>query len=241
MTKTLRSSEPRTIEKMFSQIAKRYDLTNTVLSLGIHHLWKRKMLKFAQIQPDHRCLDAATGTGDLAFLMESQKPAMVMGIDFCEPMLAIAYQKARLTGSRVQFKVADLMDLKSAGLDEGVFDVVTVSFGIRNVADPKKAMEQLAWVLKPGGKLLVLEFGQPYAPGLRQAYQFYSKRVVPKIGGLLSKQSAAYEYLHLSAANFPCGKKFFDEYCPPEVFEQKSFQSLYGGISFLYILKKVAA
>jgi demethylmenaquinone methyltransferase/2-methoxy-6-polyprenyl-1,4-benzoquinol methylase len=225
---------PDSIRTLFSQIAKRYDLTNSVLSFGIHHLWKKKMVRVAQVLPEDRCLDCATGTGDLAFLLE-KKACFVMGVDFCEPMLAIAKKKAQIKGSQVVFRLADLHEMD---FEDGVFDVITLSFGIRNVASPKKVMAELTRILKPSGRLVILEFGQPYVLGFRQLYQLYSRYVLPGMGFLLSKNRQAYAYLHLSSSVFACGKNFFDAFCDLSQFQQARFESLYGGIAYLYVLKK---
>jgi demethylmenaquinone methyltransferase/2-methoxy-6-polyprenyl-1,4-benzoquinol methylase len=131
-----------------------------------------------------------------------------------------------------------LADLHELPFDENSFDVITVSFGIRNVAEPKKVLREMTRVLKPSGRIIILEFGQPQGVGLKQAYQFYSRVLVPRLGGFLSRNRQAYEYLHLSSIHFPCGKKFFDILCDLTQFESASFESLYAGIAYLYLLQK---
>ncbi len=230
-----RPSDPSSIRHMFGEIAGRYDLANSVLSGGIHKLWKRALVDWSGAKPGHRVLDCATGTGDLAFLFEERvgKSGQVIGTDFCEPMLDLAAQKARASGSRTQFEVADMNYLSY--LDDS-YDVASVSFGIRNVADPQRALSELARVVRPGGTVMVLEFGQPTWRPFRGVYNFYSRRFLPVIGGVLSGKRDAYTYLHDSASIFPCGKEFEAIALATGKFAEAESRALTGGIAYLYRL-----
>ena len=228
---------PSSIQTMFGMISDKYDLANSVLSLGIHRLWKKRLVSEAKIQRHQHILDCATGTGDLAFLYESalQGTGHVIGSDFCEPMLEIARKKAAERKSLVHFEWADVMKLQY--LDQH-FDVASISFGIRNVKEPKKALNELARVVKPGGRVLVLEFGKPHSKWMAKLFGLYSNQILPKIGGLISGQPQAYHYLQTSSATFPCGQDFLDIAQSTGKFTKMRFLSFQSGIAYLYILEK---
>ena len=196
------------VRQMFSSIATRYDVTNEVLSFGIHRLWRRKAVRLSGAQAGSSVLDCATGTGDLALAFKRKVGATgrVVGTDFCKEMLDHAPGKAERQGLAVEFQVADAMALPFA---DNSFDVASIAFGIRNVDDPVKCLKEMARVVRPGGRVVVLEFGQP--TGLFGAlFRFYSKVVMPAVGGLLTGNRAAYEYLPRTSAAFPAGEKFLE-------------------------------
>jgi len=199
--------DPEKIRSMFAKVAGKYDLANSVLSAGVHHLWRRKLVQLAQIQKGQKILDCATGTGDLAIaLAKATGPqGQVQGTDFCVEMLDSAPSKARNQGVTVEFSQADVMALPFV---DQQFDVATISFGIRNVSDPVQGLREMARVVKPGGLVLVLEFGQVTWPGLASIYNFYSTKILPQIGGLVTGQGSAYEYLQTSSQKFPSGESF---------------------------------
>ena len=148
----LTAQNPQSIQHMFSVISKRYDLANSILSLGIHHIWKKRLIRESQIRAGQKALDCATGTGDLAFLFEKKlkKTGQVIGSDFCESMLEVAHQRAQRSQSQVKFEVADVMNLPYA---DASFDVASISFGIRNTQNTQKALSELGRVVKPGGRV----------------------------------------------------------------------------------------
>ena len=220
------------VHAMFSDIAPRYDLTNSVLSLGIHHLWRKRTVKVSGAKPGSSVLDCATGTGDLAleFKRTVGPTGKVLGTDFNADMLSHAPAKATSKGLAVDFEVADAMHLPYA---DATFDVASISFGIRNVDDPKTALAQMARVVKPGGRIVVLEFGQPRGiMGL--TYRFYSKNIIPLIGGLLTGNRKAYEYLPTTAAAFPCREQFTALMQSTGRLTDCTYEELTGGIAFLY-------
>jgi demethylmenaquinone methyltransferase/2-methoxy-6-polyprenyl-1,4-benzoquinol methylase len=217
---------------MFSDIAPRYDLTNSVLSLGIHHLWRKRTVKVSGAKAGSSVLDCATGTGDLALEFKRTVGAQgrVLGTDFNADMLSHAPAKAKGKGLDVTFEVADAMHLPYA---DATFDVASISFGIRNVDVPKTALAEMARVVKPGGRIVVLEFGQPRGI-MGITYRFYSKHIIPLIGGLLTGNRKAYEYLPTTAAAFPCREQFTALMESTGRLTECTYEELTGGIAFLY-------
>lgn len=229
--------EATKIKQIFSQVAGGYDQANQVLSLGIHHLWRQKMVKWAKPQATDHILDCATGTGDvaIAFKKELQGQGQITGIDFCDEMLHKAPQKALTLGYKIDFQVADVTQLPYA---DHSFDIVTISFGIRNVENPLKGLQEMTRVLKPGGQLFILEFGQVKWPLINQLYNAYSKHLLPKIGGLITKHPEAYEYLQTSSAAFPCAAEFVNLMQQVPTLENFEYKTLQWGIAYLYRAQK---
>lgn len=225
------------VQKMFNQIAGKYDKANTILSFGIHHAWKKKFVKRINPQPGEKILDCATGTGDIAFLIEktSQKKANVVGIDFSEKMLAVAKQRAAQLKSNVEFMGADI---ESLPFDDNTFDKVSISFGIRNVRNLTKSINEILRVLKPGGKLFILEFGQPQNETFAKVYNFYSNFILPQIGGMITGEKDAYIYLNKTSLSFPSGNHFIDLMQKNTIFRSCKLESLSLGISYIYTLQK---
>lgn len=231
------ASQPETIRKMFSAISSRYDLANSILSLGIHHSWRKKLVRLSQARSGQKVLDCASGTADLAFEFEKAvgPQGEVLATDFCEDMLKYGEKKAKARNSKVRFQVADVMNLSFA---DASFDITSIAFGIRNVADPVKGLQEMARVTRPGGTVLVLEFGQPSLPVWGSIYQFYSDSILPRVGGLLTGKREAYDYLRKSSAQFPCGEKFLDLAQKTDQFDSVKAISLLGGVAYLYQLQR---
>ncbi|MFK8137746.1 MAG: bifunctional demethylmenaquinone methyltransferase/2-methoxy-6-polyprenyl-1,4-benzoquinol methylase UbiE [Bdellovibrionales bacterium] len=225
---------PDKIRKMFSKVAGRYDLANSVLSMGIHHLWRKTLVAWSGARTGDSVLDCATGTGDLAIeFKQNVGEGRVVGTDFCSEMLIPAPEKAEKKNLDIEFSTADVLNLPFQN-DE--FNISSISFGIRNVADPKKALQELARVTKSGGQVMVLEFGQPNNPLFAGFYNFYSKNVLPKIGGLITGEGEAYDYLQDSSSEFPCKEGFLEWANQTELFTETQFDSLTGGIAYMYKL-----
>ena len=228
------SPDPEIIRSMFSKVAAKYDTANSVLSVGIHHLWRRKLVFLSAAKVGQRVLDCATGTGDLAieFKKTVGPTGEVIGTDFCPEMLAFAPQKANAENLDIKFEQADVTALQ---YPDKQFDIVSISFGIRNVGDPMKALQEMARVAKPGGKVMVLEFGQMSIPVLNSAYNFYSEKILPLIGGWVTGQKAAYDYLQKSSAAFPCREDFIALMKESNAFSSTAFKSVSFGIAYIYI------
>lgn len=221
------------VNTMFSNIAPNYDRTNSVLSLGVHHIWRSITVRESGAAPGMHVLDCATGTGDLAlsFAQKVGKQGRVVGTDFNADMLSFAPAKSAKAGVDITWEVADAMALPYA---DASFDVASISFGIRNVDDPVVALSEMARVVKPGGRVVVLEFGQPHGI-LGTTYRLYSKHVIPVIGGLLTGHREAYEYLPSTAAAFPCRGAFLDLLRATGRYTDVRYRELTGGIAFLYV------
>ena len=197
------SKTPARIEGMFDAIAHRYDLLNHLLSAGIDRRWRRRAIRSLGLTGRERLLDLCTGTADLAVAARSATPpaARVVGIDFAAGMLQVGLQKLerlRLRGSVTLVRG----DATHIPLVDQTVDAVTIAFGIRNVEDPAAACAEIHRVLTSGGRFAILEFGIPTVPGARGLYLWYFKHVLPRIGRLISRHQAAYEYLPASVGAF---------------------------------------
>jgi demethylmenaquinone methyltransferase/2-methoxy-6-polyprenyl-1,4-benzoquinol methylase len=221
------------VRQMFSSIATRYDVTNEVLSFGIHRLWRRAAVRYSGAKEGDSVLDCATGTGDLALVFKRKVGASgrVVGTDFCPEMLQSAPAKAQKEGLPVEFQVADAMALPFA---DATFDVASIAFGIRNVDDPVKCLKEMARVVKPGGRVVVLEFGQPQGV-FGALFRFYSKTIMPAIGGLLTGNRAAYEYLPRTAAAFPAGERFLHLMDQAGAYRERVANPMTFGTSYVYV------
>jgi len=166
---TQHSPNPEIIRSMFSKVAGQYDKANSVLSVGIHHLWRKKLVRLSGATDGQSILDCATGTGDLAieFKKAVGPNGRVVGTDFCADMLESAPQKAKAENLDILFEQADVTQLQ---YQDNQFDVVSISFGIRNVNNPVKALQEMARVAKPGGRVMILEFGQMQTPVVKDLY-----------------------------------------------------------------------
>jgi len=221
------------VRNMFGAIAGRYDFLNHFLSLNIDRYWRRKVVaELTDVlgREDACVIDLACGTGDLALKLKQGASAGVIGADFCEPMLVIAKQKAATKELSVPFVEADAMSLPFAG---STVDALTISFGLRNLPDVKRGLEEMFRVLKPGGKLVVLEFTTPVTPGFRPLFNFYFRRVLPFIGGILSGSRPAYEYLPVSVAHFP-DQVSLEKMMSEVGFSDVRYKNLTGGVAAIH-------
>ena len=225
--------DPEQIRSMFASIASNYDKANDVLSVGIHHQWRKRVVAWSGAQWGDRVLDCATGTGDLAIEFKTQvgPTGVVVGTDFCQEMLDFAPEKAKVAGLDIKFEVADVTALP---FDDSSFDIASIAFGIRNVGNPQKALSELHRVVKPGGRVMVLEFGQPKIAFLKQLYKVYSENILPRIGGWVTGKKDAYTYLEKSSAAFPCREEFLGLMKKSANFENLEFESLSLGIAYIY-------
>lgn len=188
------------VRAMFDRIAPRYDLLNRAMTAGIDGGWRRAAAAAADLAAGDRALDVCTGTGDLALELAGRVTGLgeVVGVDFAPAMVARARAKAAARGRAIDFRVADALDLP---FPDGAFDAATVAFGIRNVADLDAGLGEMARVVRPGGRVVVLEIAAPAR--LRRFYGLWFDRVVPRLGRVLGRDGAAYAYLPASVRRFP--------------------------------------
>jgi demethylmenaquinone methyltransferase/2-methoxy-6-polyprenyl-1,4-benzoquinol methylase len=191
------------IRHMFGQIAHRYDLMNSIISLRLHHRWRRLAVSYANPQPGEAVLDVCSGTGDLAIALAQAvgRHGQVIGIDFCLPMLELARRKASLKHSICNVYLA-LGDALSLPLPSDHFACATVGWGIRNVPDINAAFREMTRVVRPGGRVVCLDMAKPKFKPMSLAYGFYFYKILPLLGGLFSRKEA-YSYLPNSVTNFP--------------------------------------
>jgi demethylmenaquinone methyltransferase/2-methoxy-6-polyprenyl-1,4-benzoquinol methylase len=194
---------------MFDAIAARYDLLNHLLSAGLDNQWRRRAVASLQLTPGETVLDLCAGTGDLAIAAHRAAPGVrrVVGVDFSGAMLAIGKSKA----IRVRSIVFVRGDATQIPLGDGTIDAATIGFGIRNVERPGTACREVLRVLRPGGRLAILEFALPRSSVLRNFYLWYFRHVLPRIGRLVSRHPSAYTYLPASVEAFPSPEEFCDE------------------------------
>ncbi len=198
------------VEAMFDSIAPRYDLLNRVLSFGIDQRWRRQAVDLLRDASPRRILDVATGTADLALQVLTLEPEKVIGVDISEEMLRIGRQKISEAGEegRVELRKGDSERLP---FSDSQFDAALVAFGVRNFENLGRGLQEIQRVLRPGGKLVVLEFSHPQAFPVKQVYGFYSRYILPRVGGAVSGDAGAYKYLPDSVAAFPDGEDFLSQ------------------------------
>ena len=223
----------KAVRAMFSGIAGKYDLLNHVLSVNIDKRWRklvREKLAGMLANENAVVLDVACGTGDLSLELQKHAKAWVIGTDFCRPMLAIANEKTAKLDLPVPYVEADAMQLSFA--DES-FDAVTIAFGLRNLSNFEEGLRELRRVLKPGGKLAVLEFSAPLIPGFKALFNLYFTQILPRIGGMVSGSRGAYEYLPDSVSKFP-DQKNLDKMMRQAGFADVEYKNLTGGIAAIH-------
>jgi demethylmenaquinone methyltransferase/2-methoxy-6-polyprenyl-1,4-benzoquinol methylase len=224
------------VAEMFNQISGKYDFLNHFLSLGIDKGWRRKAIaEAAKVNPSV-VLDVATGTADLAIAASSLKPESIIGIDIAEQMLEVGRKKIARDGLT---KLITLQNADSENLPfpDHFFDVVTCAYGVRNFGNLEAGLREMARVLRPGGKVVILEFSKPEAFPMKQLYYFYFRYILPFMGRLISKHATAYNYLPDSVMAFPQAKAFCAilEACG---FKNASGKGLTFGVTHLYVADK---
>jgi demethylmenaquinone methyltransferase/2-methoxy-6-polyprenyl-1,4-benzoquinol methylase len=227
------------IERMFNSIAPRYDVLNRMLSGGVDQQWRRVVMKEVLDSQPQRLLDVATGTADLALMAARKGVPQVIGVDIADQMLEVGRRKvskADLDG-RVELLNGDAEKLP---FSDRQFDVATVAFGVRNFEDLAAGLRQIHRVLRPGGKLIVLEFSRPRVFPVKQLYAFYNRFILPAVGKLVSGDSGAYTYLPESIAVFPEGDEFLN-WMEEAGFTQRKARRLTFGIASVYVGHRAAA
>lgn len=217
---------------MFNNIAHKYDFLNRSLSMGIDIIWRKKAIAQLKELKPKTILDVATGTGDVALEAMSLKPEKIIGIDISVGMLELGKQKIakRQLSDKIEMVVGDSENLP---FEDNKFDAVTVAFGVRNFENLLKGLKEINRVLRPGGKLVVLEFSQPKAFPVKQLYWFYFNNILPLFGKMLSKDDSAYTYLPESVKAFPDGADFLNVMTKAG-FQSNTSKTLTFGISSIY-------
>lgn len=231
LTASEEAAHSAAVRQMFAAIAGRYDLLNHLLSLNIDRRWRRRVrAEIAEVLEIEGAivLDVACGTGDLSIELARHARARVIGTDFCRPMI----ERARIKSSELQLPYVEADAMRLPVGDE-TFDAVTIAFGLRNLSDTTDGLRELYRVLKPHGKLVVLEFSSPIVPGFRQLFNFYFNSVLPAIGGLVSGSRSAYTYLPNSVSRFP-DQKALASLLRETGFKNVSFRNLTGGVAAIH-------
>lgn len=226
-------SKTQQVREMFDKISGHYDFLNHFLSFGIDIAWRKKMVRMARRQAPEHILDIATGTGDQALLMAKKlAPKRIDAVDLSEKMMEIGQEKAAKKGfaDTIFFQRADCQSLP---FGHNTFDLVTISFGVRNFENLAQSLSEIHRVLKPGGLLLILEFSRPTSFPIKQLYSFYNGYILPFVGRIVSGDPKAYTYLPESIKAFPSGKRFIN-LLRADGFLATRFTPLTGGIATIY-------
>src|SRR5467141_47318 len=216
----------RRVREMFARIAHRYDFLNHFLSISVDRHWRKvtatKVLDLIGPSPA-LCLDACCGTGDLALALNRALQTQVIATDFCHPMLTRAYGK--FAGRNIRTIEADALELP---FPDACFDVLTVAFGLRNLENPYHGLHEIRRVLKPRGAAVILEFSKPVVPVFSHAFNFYFRHILPVLGGMVSGDGTAYEYLPDSVGKFPNQEQLLERMRKAD-FVETGYRNLSGG------------
>jgi demethylmenaquinone methyltransferase / 2-methoxy-6-polyprenyl-1,4-benzoquinol methylase len=221
------------VKNLFGSISQTYDRANDLITFGLARSWRRKLVRWSGAKNNQKILDCATGTGDLAFEFKKVvgTDGSVTGIDFCKEMLDLAPEKSLTLGLPVHFQLGNVMGLD---FQDHQFDVTSIAYGIRNVADCNAAIKEMARVTQPGGRVMVLETGEIQNPILRIFIRFYFEKIVPHLGGWISGRPDAYQYLQRTSGDFPSGAAFCQRLYASGCFSRVEYKSLLGGASYIY-------
>ena len=227
-------SKKEQVEQMFDNIAPTYDKLNHIMSLNIDRVWRRRVMRIVRRAKAHKIMDVATGTGDLAIAMAKRVDrTQILGVDLSEEMLAVARRKVEKQGleERIMLEKGDAENLDMVASES--IDAATVAFGVRNFENIERGLSEIYRTLKPGGKLVVLEFSMPKNRLVRWVYSQYAHRLLPRIGGMISKDKKAYTYLPDSVEEFPAPERFA-EVLRSVGFTRVKTRSQSFGIAYIY-------
>ncbi|WP_289048159.1 bifunctional demethylmenaquinone methyltransferase/2-methoxy-6-polyprenyl-1,4-benzoquinol methylase UbiE [uncultured Carboxylicivirga sp.] len=235
---TAEGSKKKQVAGMFNNIAPKYDFLNHFLSMGIDKIWRKRAINLLKDIEQPLILDVATGTGDLALEANRRLGCKVVGVDISVEMLKVAEEKIKKRNLENVISVQE-GDSENLPFENDSFDAVMVAFGVRNFENLNKGLSDMARTLKPGGKMVVLEFSKPVYFPFKQLYMFYFRYILPWLGGIISKDKAAYTYLPESVLTFPDGKRFDDELAKAGMTPLKRFKQTMG-IATIYLSEKKA-
>ncbi|MDV6316738.1 bifunctional demethylmenaquinone methyltransferase/2-methoxy-6-polyprenyl-1,4-benzoquinol methylase UbiE [Idiomarina sp. HP20-50] len=232
--KVARNQKKNLVADVFQSVAAKYDVMNDLMSFGIHRLWKRYTIDCSGVRRGMKVLDIAGGTGDLTaqFSRRVGSEGEVVLADINDAMLKVGRDKLRDSGviGNVRYVQADAEELP---FDDNTFDVITIAFGLRNVTDKDKALRSMLRVLKPGGRLLILEFSKPVSATLNQVYDFYSFNILPKMGQVVANDADSYQYLAESIRMHP-DQETLKSMMNAAGYEKVDYQNMTGGVVALH-------
>lgn len=222
---------PEEIKEMFSNLSPRYDIANAVLSLGFYKSWYKRLIDIMEIRDGLKILDCATGTGNLPILVaQKYQNVTICGVDFSDRMLTIAREKMKKLKLSISFMLTDILNLP---FDDNYFDIATICYGIRNVIDPIQCLKEMSRVVKQGGQVFILEFGNPTGI-LKIVYEPYRQFILPVMGRIVTGDRVAYHYLAETSSQFPSGSKFIKLMQSTNLFKNINAIPIFGGIAYLY-------
>jgi len=225
---------PRAVREMFGAVAWRYDLMNQLMTFGQVGRWHRLTARLAELTPGGRALDCATGSGEIALALARivGPGGEVIGLDFTPAMLKVARAKAQRCGLWIDWQAGDVLDL---AFESGRFDAATIGFGVRNLADPSRGLSEMARVVRPGGRVVVLETGLMRTGLLRTLQRWYMARIVPAAGRLVLGDAGPYRDLDYTAGRFPSGDDFLAMLRGVGAFSEVRAHPLTGGAAWIYV------
>ncbi len=228
---SLSEKKPEQIKEMFSNISPRYDLANTFLSFGLYKIWYKLLIKRIMLSNGLKILDCATGTGNIPILLaQSGLNLCICGVDFSDKMLEVARKRISKRNLSVGLLHADILELP---FDKDYFDVATICFGIRNVTDAVLCLKEMSKVVKSGGKVLILEFGNPTGI-VKLLYEPYRKLIMPVVGRIVTGDREAYYYLADSTSKFPSGENFIEIMKRTNQFKKINMLPIFRGVAYIY-------
>lgn len=221
------------VNKLFSEVAEHYDLMNNLITFGMHSGWKKKLVELTNVSKDNSAIDIATGTGDVAILLQEKvgSNGRIVALDFNKEMLDKLKEKDTEQKYGLEIELGDALSLK---YDDNTFDASTISYGIRNVDDPLICLKEMSRVVKPNGKVVILETGQPIGI-LSPLIKIYQKGIIPILGKIIANQFKNYYYLPDTASRFPSGDNFTKLMEKSESFSKITKIKLMFGVSYIYI------
>lgn len=235
---TSEGSKKTQVAGMFNNIAPKYDFLNHFLSMGIDKIWRKRAINLFKGMKEPLILDVATGTGDLALEAQRRLGCKVVGVDISTEMLKVAEEKIKKRQLAESISVQE-GDSENLPFEDNTFDAVMVAFGVRNFENLNKGLTDMARTLKEGGKMVVLEFSKPAYFPFKQLYLFYFRYILPWLGGIISKDKAAYTYLPESVLSFPDGQRFDEELVKAGMTPVKRYKQTMG-IATIYLSEKKA-